>query len=374
MDSSSFIGNHSAEKTSLVEAIKRAAESGLWHEATVLLFRIAETRSPSAEYACHLYDEFLRPGAVFMNPLFHASIVLQLFAGIVDGEAVPRVEDAIAAHSGSTAESMEAKFALQCGVALRQIVNTPAGMDTARSTVRDIQIYLETRDSRPMPPLLSVQTNLLRLESSWVSGDFGSVMSAGMNIHAHRGTTWAAHVDCFDQIWTKTALAMLFSPEVIDFGELLQEKTLLTALRQSSPQAYELVVCINEGNTARASEIITNGIDCLQTAADVQVVREKVALASFLRHVRQSPSDKRRFVFTEIAEACQCTPEDVEMLLLKALERGFVTGKIDGRCGSFLVENVQPGHIPLDAVCVLEKGLTNLIASVARCETFLDTQ
>jgi len=353
-----------------LDLIVHSVGSGLWHEASMLLFKVVDSRAVCRDHGELLYEAFVRRGVLYMNPISHASVVLQITAGIASDKSLKVFEDAIAAQKRSHGDAIEAIFALQCGEAVCHIENSIVSA-TSTSILRDAQSYIAARDGQAVSPLLSVQVNLLKFRTAWMKSDFHEAMKAGMKLYEYRETQWTAHVCSPDDLWAKTALAAVLDPESIEFGGLFQKKAMINSLRAAVPKAYDLLVCMHAGDRIGSSAVLDDGVDFLRTPACIHVLREKVMLTSFLHYVHRLPRGTHELTFDEISAACTCTKDAVEFLLLNALERGVVAGKIDGRTLRFQMENMQPKYLTQSDIGDLIIGVDALIGNVAMCEAVL---
>lgn len=139
----------------------------------------------------------------------------------------------------------------------------------------------------------------------------------------------------------RLALAGVVAPGVYDLGELLAHPV-LEALRGSADAwAHELVRAVAAGDAA-AFERVRGRAPHPELQRAERQLRQKVAMLCLMEMAFARAAAQRRLAFAEIAAAARVPPDEVELLVMKALAEKLIRGHIDQVSGTVAVAWVRP--------------------------------
>lgn len=171
-------------------------------------------------------------------------------------------------------------------------------------------------------------------------------------------------------------LAALRAPEVFILGGLV-EKNVPSVLAAASYEWLSLIlVALNQGDIKQwhalektyAKELNENlgGAETL--------LHQKAAILSVIELIFHRDANNRIVSFDDIA-ATSFTPKDkVELLLMKALSLGLITGRIDQTTASFHVTWVQPRVLGQEQILIMKDRLQTWRETVSGALNLMESQ
>ncbi|KAL8429383.1 hypothetical protein Efla_001221 [Eimeria flavescens] len=183
------------------------------------------------------------------------------------------------------------------------------------------------------------------------------------------------------------SIAALIAPEVFNFGELLQQSVVLSGLNDGGERQwlFDLLHAFNKGSLDEYEEIMKkNEAKIMQTqlAAHRQQLRLKASTSALLRlaitssaagvenqglTVQRKSSGgscvlsgdaSRCLTFAAISQSCRLGEDEVERLLMGAMARNLLKGKIDQLAKTVHLQWVRPALlVDRQSLCILEDRL-----------------
>ena len=160
------------------------------------------------------------------------------------------------------------------------------------------------------------------------------------------------------------SVAALISDSIYNFGELLLHPILDSLI--STPHAWlrDLLFAFNRGDLAAYTSLSTNLTKDDLLEAHKQFLWEKISLSALTEAVfRRAPHD-RAMTFETISKETRVRPEEIEILVMKALSLGLVRGSIDQVAEVVTIMWVQPKVLDMKQIDNMRVRLKDWDSSV----------
>ncbi len=138
-------------------------------------------------------------------------------------------------------------------------------------------------------------------------------------------------------------IAALLGDSIYNFGELLLSPVLRhVAAAPSVAYLAEAVAAFNGGSQEAFAALLPRLSAHPTLAPHVDFIREKISLMAVVECVFRQIKRGRTLPFDEVARAAAVSPDQVEVLLMKAMSLKLIRGTIKQTEGVFVIEWVQP--------------------------------
>lgn len=163
-------------------------------------------------------------------------------------------------------------------------------------------------------------------------------------------------------------LAGLLGNEVYNFGELLQHP-ILESLRDTPRQwLIDLLYAFNSGDIAKMDQIKESWASQPDLSANAQNLKQKIMLLCLMEMTFTRPANNRHISFQEIATKTGIQANDVEILAMKAMSLGLVTGTIDQVTEKIHMTWVQPRVLDKTQIGIMKERLDDWCKDVTEME------
>jgi 26S proteasome regulatory subunit N9 len=130
------------------------------------------------------------------------------------------------------------------------------------------------------------------------------------------------------------ATAALVAEDVFNFGDVLRYEV-IQELGTSPAHKWllDLLVVFNDGDVKRFNALLDAHRAAFEASAtlvaSIEVLKQKIALLSFVRVVFDRPPEQRHIPFSDIAAAALLSVDQVEWLVMRAFSKKLARGTID---------------------------------------------
>ncbi|KAM3128893.1 hypothetical protein pb186bvf_019028 [Paramecium bursaria] len=155
------------------------------------------------------------------------------------------------------------------------------------------------------------------------------------------------------------ALAILISPNIYNFSELLQQPLLISLKESQHRWIYQFLETFNKGNVIEFQQLLFQHGSLIQQSQllneNLNLLQEKIRIMAFLELAFQLPKNNRVCTFQQLSIATQLHIESVEHLVMKTISKGLVKGKINQINQQVVISYVVPRVLSDDKVQVMSK-------------------
>jgi 26S proteasome regulatory subunit N9 len=138
------------------------------------------------------------------------------------------------------------------------------------------------------------------------------------------------------------SVAALVSTSIYNFGELLLHPVLDSLKDTEHAWLRELLFAFNRGDLDAYSVLEQNISKSSLLAQHKTFLWQKISLSALTEAVFRRPPHDRAMTFKAIAEETQVQPQEIEILVMKALSLGLLKGSIDQVAEVAKISWVQP--------------------------------
>lgn len=128
--------------------------------------------------------------------------------------------------------------------------------------------------------------------------------------------------------------AALVAEEVFNFGDVLRYEVVQELGNSPSHKwLLDLLVIFNDGDVRKFNSLLDSHRAAFQASptlvANIEILKQKVALLSLVRLVFDRPAEQRNIMFADIAKAALLPVEEVEWLVMRAFSKKLLRGTVD---------------------------------------------
>lgn len=128
-------------------------------------------------------------------------------------------------------------------------------------------------------------------------------------------------------------MAVLLGKNIFNIAELLDKEILSSLVGSDFQWLYDLLMTLGRGQIAEFAQAIQRHQDYTSRfptiMKEMSYLDQKVRILAFLELLFTCGKDERCLTFEQIAGKCLVQPNEVEMLVMKAMSLGLVRGSID---------------------------------------------
>ncbi|CAD8093443.1 unnamed protein product [Paramecium primaurelia] len=161
------------------------------------------------------------------------------------------------------------------------------------------------------------------------------------------------------QLSYEMALAVLISPNIYNFSELLQQPVLVS-LKESAQYnwVYQLLDIFNRGSVRELNSFQWNE-ERKGCFPNFQVLNEKIRIMAFLELAFSLPKNNRVCTFEELAQVSELPLNDIERLVMRTISKGLVKGRINQVKQTITISYVVPRVLTMDKIDIINKKFGN---------------
>ncbi|EAR99103.2 26S proteasome non-ATPase regulatory subunit (macronuclear) [Tetrahymena thermophila SB210] len=144
----------------------------------------------------------------------------------------------------------------------------------------------------------------------------------------------------------KMAIAILVSPKIYNFSELLQQSVVKSLQNTTYSWLYTLIETFNSGNVDKYYQDLKSfDAQIKQNAllvSNQKLLEEKIRIMAFLDLVFNLPKNDRTISFQKVAERTKQPVNEIEYLLMRSMALGLVKGSINQVQGNVTISWMIP--------------------------------
>ena len=125
------------------------------------------------------------------------------------------------------------------------------------------------------------------------------------------------------------SVAALISDSIYNFGELLLHPILNSLTSTEHDWLRELLFAFNRGDLAKYEALQNNLPKCSLLEERKAFLWQKISLSALTEAVFRRPPHDRAMTFETISRETRVRPDEIELLIMKALSLGLLRGTID---------------------------------------------
>jgi 26S proteasome regulatory subunit N9 len=174
------------------------------------------------------------------------------------------------------------------------------------------------------------------------------------------------------------SLAALVGQGVFNFGEVLAQPILATLDNTPNAWLHELLKVYSAGDIERFNDLFTENKAAFEAqpvlVANMELLRQKLALLCLMQIVFLRPPEERSITFDDIAESTKLGTDQVEWLLMRAMSRGLIKGRIDEIAGVINVTWLKPRVLDASQMSMLQGKLEKWTSNVVNTLSFIESE
>lgn len=126
----------------------------------------------------------------------------------------------------------------------------------------------------------------------------------------------------------------------------------------------ELVHGFNEGSLEKLDLLKSRLLSQSDLAKELSFLEEKMKLMCLVETIFRRPVNQRNISLAEVSQVTRVPLEVVELLVMKAMSKKLISGKINGENDAVIVEWVQPRVLNMKQIEVMMKNIKGWAALV----------
>eukprot|EP00511_Aplanochytrium_stocchinoi_P002334 CAMPEP_0204837244 /NCGR_PEP_ID=MMETSP1346-20131115/27316_1 /ASSEMBLY_ACC=CAM_ASM_000771 /TAXON_ID=215587 /ORGANISM="Aplanochytrium stocchinoi, Strain GSBS06" /LENGTH=377 /DNA_ID=CAMNT_0051972551 /DNA_START=301 /DNA_END=1431 /DNA_ORIENTATION=+ len=158
------------------------------------------------------------------------------------------------------------------------------------------------------------------------------------------------------------SLAALVGETVYNFGEVLAQPILTVLDGKEYDWLHRLLKIFHNGDIDGYAALFQDNEKAINNQpllkANMENLRQKIGLLCLMKLVFERPPEERNIYLDEIAEATQLESDHVEWLLMRAMSKGLIKGKIDGVERQVQISWLKPRVLDKEQLEILDNKLT----------------
>ncbi|KAI4165093.1 MAG: hypothetical protein LQ342_001370 [Letrouitia transgressa] len=340
-------------------------ERKLWHQLTVVLVEYFNTPS-SAPQRLPLFRRFILSFAEKINQLKFVSLGLLAATQCSDEpERLAFLTD-LTAKVNKPASQDAYVYAL---VAASDVKLRLDDLDGARKDLDTAESILDTFDSVET----EVHATFYRTNASYyqAKAEFGAYYKNALLYLACIDIESLTLEDRQHRAYD-LSVAALVSDSIYNFGELLLHPILGSLAHTPHSWLVDLLFAFNRGDLAAYSVLETNLPRCPLLEEHKTFLWQKISLAALTEAVFRRPPHDRAMTFATISQETRVQPQEIEILIMKALSLGLLKGSIDQVAEVARIHWVQPKVLDMKQIENMRLRLKDWDSSVNQLGNWIE--
>ena len=159
-------------------------------------------------------------------------------------------------------------------------------------------------------------------------------------------------------------MAALISDSIYNFGELLLHPILDSLTSTEHAWLRELLFAFNRGDLAAYNVLENNLSKSTLLQEHKTFLWQKISLSALTEAVFRRPPHDRAMTFATISQETHVQPQEIEILIMKALSLGLLRGSIDQVAEIARINWVQPKVLDMKQIDNMRVRLKDWDSSV----------
>ena len=152
-------------------------------------------------------------------------------------------------------------------------------------------------------------------------------------------------------------MAVLLGKNIFNISELLDKEILSSLVGTDFQWLYDLLMTLGRGQISEFAAAIQRHQDFISRfpaiMKEMTYLDQKVRILAFLELLFNCGKDERCLTFDQLAQHCVVQPNEVEMLVMKAMSLELVRGSIDEVDKTVQINWIMPRYLSMDHLQVL---------------------
>jgi len=161
----------------------------------------------------------------------------------------------------------------------------------------------------------------------------------------------------------KLCVSALLGRNIYNYGELLMHD-MVNYISDENKYLLELVRGFNEGSLSKVDKLQQQLISQPDLEKDLPFLRKKITLMCLVETIFQRPVNQRTISFKDISDITRVSLDLVELLVMKAMSKKLIKGRIDQENEFVMVKWVQPRVLNMSQIEVIQKNIKTWTSSV----------
>jgi len=370
---SSLLVGPETSLTPLWREAESALEKRLWHQLAQVLLKLVRHPDLDTDTKGKLYDNVIQEVDTKLNPVTLVTLCQELLPGLPTSEASLSFMTKVLAKVKSHPEA-----AALANIQIGNIhLHKEKDLAKTKAVIGQLKEEVDGFDF-----VGKVHEDFYQLSSDYykLQGDHAQYYQATLRylgcFDLKRFEPAAAAAAGQEAVYQATALhltlAALLGNNVFNFGELLAHPILRFLQSSEHTWLVELLTACNAGDVRRFQSMKPQWSQLVDLRQNEARLYEKVHLLTVMELSFQREAKQRMLTFKEIRDHTDLAPEKVELLVMKALAKGLIRGKLDQVNETLSVTWVQPRVLNKEQVAKLQDKIETWCEAIKSMETLIE--
>ncbi|MCJ1349527.1 26S proteasome regulatory subunit [Peltigera leucophlebia] len=242
-------------------------------------------------------------------------------------------------------------------------------LPSARKNLDEAERILDTFDSVET----EVHATFYRVNASYhqASAEFGAYYKNALLYLACIDLSSLSVKERQDRAY-ELSIAALVSDTIYNFGELLLHPILDSLTSTEHAWLRDLLFAFNRGDLNAYNVLEGHLHDIDELEAHAQFLWQKISLSALTEAVFRRPPHDRAMTFATVASETHVKPEEIEILIMKALSLGLLRGSIDQVAEVARIQWVQPKVLDMKQIESMRLRLKDWDSSVNQLGNWIE--
>lgn len=360
-------------------------EKKLWHQLTEELAELVNREDfVQGSNLIDLYEQFLSKFEGKLNQLKFVQIVSviarqYLVSRPLVADEVTRGIDFLNSISEKKARLGEEAFlVLEMSKAELYIqLGSPESLKSARKLLDDAQPTLQLLEGSGAETVVNSSFYRVSCEYYKVTGAADEYYRSSIQLLSYIPVE-SLPEDKQKALAVDMSLAALVGETVYNYGEVLRQPILSVLDGTDYAWLHRLIKVFSAGDIDGFSSIAVNNSAAINNepvlVKNLEILRQKVALLCLMQTIFLRPPEDRTLTLKEVAHVTKLELDHAEWLLMKAMSKGLIKGKIDQVEQLVTISWLKPRVLDKDQITTLREKLGNWTEHVGKTLLFVEEQ
>mmetsp|Transcript_7767 Transcript_7767/g.12546 ORF Transcript_7767/g.12546 Transcript_7767/m.12546 type:complete len:392 (-) Transcript_7767:65-1240(-) len=180
------------------------------------------------------------------------------------------------------------------------------------------------------------------------------------------------------QLATDMSLAAIVGENVFNFGEVIAQPILKVLDGTNMGWLHELLKVFSAGDIDQFTNLCVKNKQAMDAqpvlVQNLELIKQKIALLCLMQIVFVRPPDDRVISLTHIAQVTRLDVDQAEWLLMKAMSKGLIKGKIDQVEGMVHISWLKPRVLDREQLATVKDKLALWKENVDKTLMFIESE
>jgi len=379
-----FLDSETSKYPALSEEYQKLADlfqGKLWHQLTKELI-VFMTKGGRGRNLIDLYENFIIKFEAKINQLQFVQLIAVVAQQYLPSR--PLVESEvnegigflkhIAEKRGRLGE--DAYVLVQMSIAdLLVQIGSKESLQQAKTLIDQVQVVV----SQPAGSDAVVNSSIFRVSCEYykVTGPADEFYKSAVQYLAYTPLETLSD-DTQRRMAVDMSISALVAESVFNYGEVLAQPILESLKQSEMPWLQDLLQIFSSGDIDGFSDLCTRNQQSFESqpalVANLEVLRQKIALLSVMQLVFSLPPDNRIIELSTIASSTRLNTDQAEWLLMRAMSKGLIKGKIDQVEQVVHISWLKPRVLDSEQMSTLNEKLGVWKANVDKTLLFIEAE